>query len=188
MQSTLLLLGILLLLPPLSASAQDVAFDRSPTAVVVTYLERLDGLADADPGPSITVFGDGRVLIHTPRYMKGAGDREVVLSRRELDALVRDLANDGILDLTQADLSPSEEAVGGGGQVSSASPPAYVSHASTAEITLRAQRPGARRSTYQRLRVHALDRRLRTDPSSQPLGAFARAEQRLRALRQIPSP
>lgn len=185
MQFTLLLLGLLLL--PLNASAQDLAFDRSPTAVVVTYLERLDGLADADPGPSITVFGDGRVLIHTPRYMKGAGDREVRLSRSELDQLVRDLANDGILDMTQADLNPSEEA-GGGGQASSASAPEYVSHPSTTEITLRAQTSGARRTTSRRLQVHALDRRLRSEPSSQPLRSFARAEERLRALRQIPSP
>ena len=75
-----------------------VAYDPAPTALVASVREVLGEIADADPGPSIQVFGDGRVAVHFPHYMIRAGDWTDHLSPAELQRLVRTLVDDGLLD------------------------------------------------------------------------------------------
>ncbi len=59
-------------------------------------------LAEPDPEPLLRVYGNGRVHVHYPVYMKKAGDYELQLSIPELDALIRELANDGIIDFDKS--------------------------------------------------------------------------------------
>jgi len=78
-----------------------VAYDPAPTALVASLHEALGEVADADPGPSVEVFGDGRVAVHFPHYMTRAGDWTDHLSAAELQQLLRTLVDDGVLDLDE---------------------------------------------------------------------------------------
>jgi len=80
------------------------AWDPAPTAIVASFRERPGEVADADPGPSIELFGDGRLAVHFPRSMKRAGDWTDRLSRAEMAALLGALVDDGVLDLDPAAL------------------------------------------------------------------------------------
>ena len=93
----------LLLHPDVGTAAQDeapseaVSYSRAPQEVVVSYLEELGLLVDEDPGPSLKVYGDGRVEVHYPAYMKRAGDYRLRLSDSEMGALLRSLVRSGLL-------------------------------------------------------------------------------------------
>ena len=83
-----------------SAEKTHPAFKYSETAAepVIEYNLVHDMLAEPDPTPLLRVYGNGRVHVHYPVYMKKAGDYELQLSKPELNALIRELANDGIID------------------------------------------------------------------------------------------
>lgn len=76
------------------------AFKYSETAAepVIEYNLVHDMLAEPDPEPLLRVYGNGRVHVHYPVYMKKAGDYEIQLSKPELNALIRSLADNGIID------------------------------------------------------------------------------------------
>lgn len=59
-------------------------------------------LADQDPEPLLRIYGNGRVHAHYPAYMQKAGDYEYRLSRPELNALLRSLSQDGVIDFDHA--------------------------------------------------------------------------------------
>ena len=73
-------------------------YSEAATDPVVEYNLVHDMIAEPDPEPLLRVYGNGRVHVHYPAYMKKAGDYELQLSKPELDALIRDLANDGVID------------------------------------------------------------------------------------------
>jgi len=78
------------------------AFDypRDPTYLVLQYTHTYDMIENQDPIPLMRVYGDGRVLIHYPVYMKRAGDYQLQLSDSELQQLLTKLDNAGALNLT----------------------------------------------------------------------------------------
>src|SRR5262245_38082832 len=80
-------------------STPPLAWDPASTAVVASFRERPGEIADADPGPSIQLFGDGRLAVHFPRTMKRAGEWTDRLSRAEMAHLLGALVDDGRLDL-----------------------------------------------------------------------------------------
>ncbi|MEM7481371.1 MAG: hypothetical protein AAF481_09370 [Acidobacteriota bacterium] len=51
-------------------------------------------------GPSIHVYGDGRVHLHRPAVMKDSGDFEAWLTTGDLDALLRRLAESGLFEFS----------------------------------------------------------------------------------------
>ncbi|MCK5665428.1 MAG: hypothetical protein KAI17_18195, partial [Thiotrichaceae bacterium] len=51
--------------------------------------------------PSLSIFGDGQVIVHYPVYMKKAGDYEMWLDDAELVNLIRALSSDGIMDFDE---------------------------------------------------------------------------------------
>ena len=59
-------------------------------------------LAQPDPVPLLRVYGDGRVHVHFPAYMKRAGDYELLLNQVELDELLRQLDDNGIMSFDKA--------------------------------------------------------------------------------------
>jgi len=87
------------------AHAQTAAsFDYTADAdtVIVSMNQVPDGLEDQDPTPRLRVYGDGRVLVHYPHYMKKAGDYSFVLSKEELDALITSMIEKGTVDFDAA--------------------------------------------------------------------------------------
>lgn len=81
-----------------SAGAARFAFPTESDFLVIEYSMHHDELAENDPTPLLRIYGDGSVLVHVPRYMKGAGDYRLQLSRERLRALVSSLASYGVLD------------------------------------------------------------------------------------------
>ncbi len=83
---------------PQAGMAPAIEPSRRPDAVVVTYRELQGEIGGTERGPVLTVYGDGRVVSHYPVFMKRAGDWEHRLAPGELDALLRSLADKGVLD------------------------------------------------------------------------------------------
>lgn len=75
-----------------------VRASRRGDVAVVVYRELIGEIAGPDRGPTLTIYGNGRVVAHYPVYMKRAGDWQRRLRRRELDALLASLAAKGVLD------------------------------------------------------------------------------------------
>jgi hypothetical protein len=75
-----------------------IAHSADPDTVVVSYAVALGEIGEADAGPSVRIYGDGRVETHYPRYMNRAGDHAARLSATELDALLGSLADHGVLE------------------------------------------------------------------------------------------
>ena len=73
-------------------------FDDTATAEpILAYQQNIDMLSAIDDKPTLRVFGNGRVSVHRPVYMKKSGDFEMQLSDAELVSLMRDLSNNGIM-------------------------------------------------------------------------------------------
>lgn len=98
---SLVMLCGLAVLPSREARSAE-AFSRAADHAVVRYVEMLGEVAEADRGPALTVYGDGRAVAHYPRYMTRAGDHEVRLSSAELEALVGNLVGNGVFDFDAA--------------------------------------------------------------------------------------
>jgi hypothetical protein len=60
--------------------------------VIVSFSEILGEIEDPDPGPTLRIYGDGRAVVHRPRYMKNSGDHVRQLEPGELEALLVSLA------------------------------------------------------------------------------------------------
>jgi len=65
---------------------------------IIKYQQNIHMLATVDDRPTFQVFGDGRVLVHYPVYMKRAGDYEMQLDETELVDLLHSLSDNGVLD------------------------------------------------------------------------------------------
>lgn len=82
-----------------TAAAEDrFGLGSDPNAVVIEYLERIGGIESEDPGPSVQVFANGRILVHIPDFMNGAGNYETQLNSSQLHALVRRLVNGNLVE------------------------------------------------------------------------------------------
>lgn len=68
---------------------------------IIEYYRNFSMLKEQDALPMLQVYADGRVRVHTPAYMKNAGDYEYQLSQPELVALVRTLSKQGVMDFDQ---------------------------------------------------------------------------------------
>ena len=71
------------------------------TEPVIYYQQNIQMLANIDDRPSLTVYGDGRVLVHYPVYMKRAGDYEMRLDESELVSLLQSLSDNGVIDFDE---------------------------------------------------------------------------------------
>ena len=79
-----------------------IRFSTQADEPVIEYRLVHHLLAERDPVPLLRIYGDGQVKVHYPGYMKKAGDYEYHLSRPELDALLRSLSQDGVIDFDHA--------------------------------------------------------------------------------------
>ena len=65
---------------------------------VIHYQLHIDMLATIDDRPTMSIYGDGRVEVHNPEYMKMAGDYQMQLDEDELVDLVQSLSENGVLE------------------------------------------------------------------------------------------
>lgn len=169
-----LLVTLLAILSAAGARAQAPA-----DTVLVSYREILGEIGDGDRGPSLQVFGDGRIQVHYPRYMKRAGDYTAQLGAAELDRLLASLAEKGVtsFDETNARRARREAAAArrGTGPVAEATG-SVVLDASTSVIELDVG--GGRRSVS----WSGLQEDARSYPEIAPIANLARAEAELRQL------
>lgn len=173
-----------------------VEVSRRADVAVVVYREVIGEIAGPDRGPTLTVFGNGRVVAHYPVYMKRAGDWERRLSRQELDALLASLAGNGVLDFDAPTVRAATRAAEAStrARARAAGRPialVEVSDPSTTIIEMTVERyvpatPGARAATDVAKRVAWTG--LRTDAAEHPyvpaLRGLADAERDLRTLRE----
>ncbi len=73
------------------AVAEALDWVRSPDHLVMSFTRTHDMIAENDPVPLARVFGDGRVLVHIPAYMHGAGDYQMYLDDAEVRALIEEV-------------------------------------------------------------------------------------------------
>jgi hypothetical protein len=183
---------------PLASGTPTVEVTRRPDAVVVVYREVLGEIGGTDRGPTVTVYGDGRIVAHYPLYMKRAGDWERRIAPSELDALVRSLADKGVLEFDAQTVRAAARASLAASRARAAATQQPIalfeaSDASTTVIEMAVERyvpatPGAREA--RNVSKRAVWTALRTDAAQHPdvpaLAGLAAAEQELRALRDHP--
>jgi len=77
-----------------NATANDgayVEYSDDPATLLISFREIFPEFAEQDPTPLVRIYGDGRVVVFHPAYMKQAGQYEMTLSRAELEDLVLQL-------------------------------------------------------------------------------------------------
>ncbi len=97
------------------ASDQEAGFRVSTEALqaqpVIHYWRDVQMLSGIDDKPAIRVYGDGRVRVHYPSYMKRAGDYEMQLNDAELTALLRSLSSDGLMEMDEKKIKTKKKAL-----------------------------------------------------------------------------
>jgi hypothetical protein len=76
----------------------EFAVSRDPSQVVVEYSREIGAIEQADPEPTLRVYGDGTFRVHYPRYMKRAGDWQGRLDLEQIDALVRSAVDGRLME------------------------------------------------------------------------------------------
>ncbi len=104
------LLAVCLMAVASTASAQPVfSYPADPGVVIISYSETPLMLGNPDLTPRIQVFGDGRVQVHYPVYMKKAGDYELYLSPEEIQQLLQVLS--GVFSFDPVAVSQASQAI-----------------------------------------------------------------------------
>lgn len=111
------LLAVGLLVLPFSPQAQSrnlptqavFSYPLHSDAVIVSYAATSEMLGHPDRTPRIQVFGDGRVAVHYPEYMKKAGDYEAYLNQGEMHQLLLSLS--GVFNFNPKAVVQSQNAV-----------------------------------------------------------------------------
>ena len=75
-----------------ASDGTSVEYSDDPATLLISFREIFPEFAEQDPTPLVRVYGDGRVVVFHPCYMKQAGQYEMTLSRTELDDMVLQLA------------------------------------------------------------------------------------------------
>lgn len=85
-----------------SASGATASYRATADWVVASLTEEPGELRGPDTGVSVTVYGDGRAVIHYPANRKRAGDYETRLKSAEVDRLVALVAEHGLTEFDPA--------------------------------------------------------------------------------------
>ncbi len=71
---------------------------ENPGTVVIQLTQ--DVGVEGDDTPLLRIYGDGRVLVHFPVYMRRAGDYGLRLDSTELDGLLQTFVQGGLVDFS----------------------------------------------------------------------------------------
>ena len=69
----------------------------SSVTPILLYQQDIKMLSSTGDMPTVKVYGNGRVLVHYPVYMKLAGDYEMQLDEVELVNFIRAMSDDGMM-------------------------------------------------------------------------------------------
>ncbi len=68
-------------------------------------------MAGADRSTTVTVYGDGRVVVHYPPYGQRQGDYTMTLIKAELDELIASMLNKGVIEFDGQAAEAEKQAV-----------------------------------------------------------------------------
>jgi hypothetical protein len=202
MRRGLLVACLISALVPVAALAQltptdapEVEFDGSPDTVVVSLIDAPGELAEPAGATSVKVYGDGRVEVHYPPYMKRAGDYTLQLEQEELRSLVRSVAGRGLVEFDPDAIRAAKRrsaddrrALRRARGATGPPPPQISSDGTVSRLELRLRRyrkPGAAaevRDVRKQIRWHGLRSDARRHGEIGALGELEAARQELRAL------
>ncbi|GMQ89558.1 MAG: hypothetical protein BMS9Abin09_1058 [Gammaproteobacteria bacterium] len=89
---------------PANGMLPQFQYSTQASTTVIEYNLVHEMLAEPDAVPLLRIYGNGRVHVHVPAYMKNAGDYEIQLKRNELDAIVLALSQDGVIDFDHSSI------------------------------------------------------------------------------------
>jgi hypothetical protein len=177
----------------------ELEFEESPGALVVAFSDGPGELAEPDGSISVEIYGDGRVDVHYPSYMKRAGDYTLQLEPQELRALLRSLAARGLIEfdtdaVRRAKRRAREERrarrIAGGATGAPVLQSSSDGTVSRIELRLRRYRrsesDAVQKHVKKQIRWHGLRADARRHPEIRSLGELEAARQTLRGLGQRP--
>jgi hypothetical protein len=171
------------------AEAEPATFEvaTDPATVVVLFSETHGEVGEADAGSSLRVYGDGRVVVHHPRYMRRAGDFTLQLSRAEMRLLLASLVGRGVVEFDEAATRREKREVDASlraqrSELFAVADPSVT----TVEIRLRRYAPGGAggeaRDVERRIRWRGLRSDARRYPAIRAIQDLAAVQRELRAL------
>jgi hypothetical protein len=177
-----------------SAAEQPVSgaleFSRDAETVVIQFSERPHLLRDPDPGPSLRIYGDGRVEVHRPAYMQPAGDFTLTLSPEDLNALVESLVSRRLVDFdadrVRGQTRAAERTFRAAGRPLHA---VFDDVVTTIEFRLEVYRPGSgpvQRDVHKKISWSTLRADARRYPQLEEIQDLAFAQRELMQLMQHP--
>jgi hypothetical protein len=73
-------------------------YSRNSDGVILQFSQEIGMLENTDPTPILTVYGDGRVNVHFPVFMKKAGDYRMQFTTQELSSLLTSMIEKGVME------------------------------------------------------------------------------------------
>ena len=77
---------------------QSFRYSEASSNVILRYSRTPAELGGSDTSTTVTVYGDGTVVVHYPQFGKRRGDYTKTLIRAELDDLIASIVNKGVVD------------------------------------------------------------------------------------------
>ena len=68
-----------------------IEYSRNPGTLLISFREIYPEFADQDTTPLVSIYGDGRVVVFHPSYVRQAGRYEMLMTAGELEALLLQL-------------------------------------------------------------------------------------------------
>lgn len=178
--TTIIILGLLATHMTGAVQAQSgFAYSSDNNAVIVRYTRTPGELEAPDSSTTVTIYGNGRTLVHYPPYGARKGDYEMTLSRVDLDKLVASLVDNDVLEYDHEAVDIEKQAIMDVDEMGF-----YTSDAdiSSIEIELASYSPAEAATRYdvrKDILVSALQMEARHFPSIKSLGKLAAAEREL---------
>ncbi len=95
---------------PLMALDGELTYDDSPVQMILGYNIAGNELAGQDTVPRVRIYGDGRVLVHYPKYMKKAGDYSLMLVDTEMKKIIKHISDYGFVTIKYKDIKKLKKA------------------------------------------------------------------------------
>ena len=108
----IVIIGLLVThLPGAVWAESGIAYSADGSAVVVRYTRTPGELGAPDSSTTLTVYGNGRLLVHYSPYGVRKGDYEMTLSATELDELITTLVDSGIMEYDDETVAIAKQAI-----------------------------------------------------------------------------
>lgn len=166
------LMGTVWAQPAFSASSDS-------NTVIVRYTRTPGELEAPDSSTTVTIYGNGRMLVHYSPYGARKGDYEMTLSRNKLNELIASLVGNGVLEFDHEAVDIEKQAIMDVDEMGFSVSDADIS---SIEIELASYRPEGADTRYdirKDILVSALQMEARQFPSIESLGKLAAAERQL---------